>query len=116
MPTSPDPLDPLLERSRAAAPRLELSLAPEVWRRIRAAKAADLRPGWRERLEAIFAQPSFVAAFVAACVLLGLFLAEMRVSRLQADRNAQLARNYVGLIDPLFQSPPPPDGQTAHHQ
>jgi hypothetical protein len=89
-----------------------MSLVPEVWRRIRATKAADLQPGWRERLEAMFAQPSFAVAFVTACVLLGLFLAEMRLSGLQADRNAQLARSYVSLIDPLLQSPPP-SGRTT---
>ena len=89
---------------------------PEVWQRIRAAEGADLRAGWRERLEAMFAQPSFAVAFVTACVLLGLFLAELRLSRLQADRNAQLARSYVSLIDPLFESPPPSGSATLLRQ
>lgn len=57
---------------------------------------------WRSRLEAVFARPSFAITFVAACVLLGLFLAEARVSRLHAAYGAQVARTYVQLIDPLI--------------
>ena len=99
-----DPLDPLLERWRAVAPPLERSVGDEVWRRIRAARAGEARPGWRARIEAVFAQPAFVVAFVTACMLLGQFLAEVRVSRLQADRDEQLARSYVRLIDPLLEN------------
>jgi hypothetical protein len=33
---------------------------------------------------------------------LGLFLAEARLSRLQAERNVQMARQYLRLIDPSF--------------
>ena len=106
MQTPSDPLDPLLERSRAAAPMLTPSVAPEVWRRIRRAKNAAVRLGWWARLEFIFAQPSFAVAFVTACLLFGLFLAEMRLSRLQAERNAQLARSYVRLVAPLLENPP----------
>ena len=104
---SDDPLGPLFERARAETPRLEAPLAPEVWRRIRRAQAATERPGWWARLEAVFGRPSFAVAFTAACVLLGLFLAEVRLSRLQADRNAQIARSYLRLIDPLLASQPP---------
>lgn len=56
-------------------------------------------------MEAGFAQPAFAFVFVTACVLLGLLLAEIRLSRLQADRNMQLARSYVRLIDPLLENP-----------
>jgi hypothetical protein len=109
----PDPLEPLLERARAAAPRLEVSLVSEVWRRIRATRTAAARPGWLARLETVFERPSFAVAFMAACVLFGLFLAEMRLSRLQADHNAQLARSYLRLIDPLLENPPPPGNPAA---
>lgn len=98
----PDPLDTLLERWRAVAPPLDRSVGPEVRRRLGAAQAA--RAGRWARLEAVFAQRSFAAAFVTACVLLGLFLAEMRLSRLHADRNAELARSYMRLIDPLLEN------------
>jgi len=53
-------------------------------------------------VHAAFARPSFAAAFIAACVLLGLFLAEVRSSRLQSKYGAQLAQNYLHLIDPLL--------------
>ena len=98
---SNDPLDPLLERWRGAVPPPPGSLAPEVWRRIAVAE----RPapvGALARIEVAFTRPAFVVAFVAACVLLGLFTAQLRVSRLQAERNTQLARSYLHLIDPLL--------------
>lgn len=60
------------------------------------------RPGLLARLDAVFSRPSFAIAFVAACMLLGLFLAEVRLSRLQAARSAQLAESYLRLIDPLI--------------
>jgi hypothetical protein len=113
---TPDPLDPLFERARAIAPPPVGPVAPEVWRRLRAARTAGARPGWWAAIEAAFARTEFAVAFVAACVLLGLFLAEMRVSRLQADRNTQLARSYVRLIDPLLETPPPNGGTSPLEQ
>ena len=53
-------------------------------------------------MEAAFARPSFVVAFIAACMLLGLFLAEVRLSRLHAERGVQIAQSYLRLIDPLM--------------
>jgi hypothetical protein len=41
-------------------------------------------------------------AFVAACTLLGLFLAEVRLSRLRSEHDAQLVQSYLRLIDPLL--------------
>lgn len=105
MHSPPDHLDPLLERWRALAPKLETPLAPDVWRRIRTAQGEE-RPGLLAALGAAFARPSFAVAFVTACVLAGLFVAELRVSRLQAERNVQLARSYVRLIDPLLNNLP----------
>ena len=97
-----DPLDPLLERWRDATPAPPGPLAAEVWRRIAAAESPE-RPGLLARIEAAFARPSFAFTFVTACVLLGLFVAEVRLSRLQAERNTQLARSYLHLIDPLLE-------------
>ncbi len=102
----PDHLDPLFDRWRAEAPRLAAPLAPEVWRRIRAGRDGR-EPRGLAAFAAAFARPSFAIAFVSACVLGGLFFAELRVSRLQAERNTQLARSYVRLIDPLLNSLPP---------
>jgi len=101
MHTPHDPLDPLLERWRGAPPPLPGPLSSEVWRRIAVAET-PAPPGLLARIEAAFARPSFAVAFVAACVLFGLFMAEMRLSRLQAERNTQLARSYLHLIDPLL--------------
>jgi hypothetical protein len=102
-PDNPDPLDHLLDRLDKALPPAPGSVAPEVWRRIQQAEraAALPAPGWREHLHAAFGRTSFAAAFVVGCVLLGLFLAEVRSSRRQAEYSAQLAHSYLQLIDPL---------------
>ena len=111
MPSPRDPLDPLLENWRDAPPPAG-TVAPEVWRRIAAAKVRKERADWLVQLEAVFVRPSFAFVFVTACVLLGLFLAEARVSRLQAERNVQMARQYLRLIDPSFTGTQP-DGAAA---
>jgi hypothetical protein len=97
----PDPLDPLLARWKVPAPRR--ALAPEVWRRI--AHAQGRRPAglWAE-LDAWLARPPFAVMFVTCCALLGLFLAEVRVNRTQREHSAELARNYLQLIDPLMKT------------
>jgi hypothetical protein len=66
-------------------------------------------------VETIFLRPAFAAVFVAACVLLGLFLAEVRVSRLHHDRDAQLLDSYRRLIDPLLTAVPPPESKPERH-
>ncbi|HTZ21917.1 MAG TPA: hypothetical protein VMC06_13620 [Opitutaceae bacterium] len=99
-----DPLDPLLERWRDAAPPLPEHLTAEIWRRIAAAETPAQQLSLFARIEAVFARPSFAVAFVAACTMLGLFLAEVRLSRLQAEHNAQLVQSYLKLIDPLLET------------
>ena len=114
MPNPDDPIDDLLERWRDAPPALPESVTGDVWARIAAAKdVAEPRLGWLEKIAEVFARPSFAVTFVAACVLLGLFLAEIRVSRLQSERSAQLARSYLQLIDPLLASDSPRSGAAA---
>ena len=80
-------------------------MASEVWRRIALADEAVLEKsaGWRG-IESWFSRPPFAAMFVASCALLGLFLAEVRLNHEQRDRNTQLARSYLQLIDPLLKS------------
>ncbi len=104
MATVPDPLDPLLDRWRSSLPPAPTAdaLSHEVWRRIADAEVTPVAPGFWGRIEAAFSRPSFAFAFVAACTLFGLFLAEIRVSRQQAQRNLQLAQAYIQLIDPLI--------------
>ena len=105
MPSLPDPLDPLLDRwrsVRAPEPAGD-GLSGEVWRRIADAEICAVQPNVIAQIEAVFRRPSFAFTFVAACTLFGLFLAEIRVSRQQAQRNVQLAQAYIQLIDPLLQ-------------
>jgi len=99
----PDPLDPLLDQWARQTPPSPGPLAPEVWRRIARAEEPVKRTLW-EMIHGAFARPSFAAAFVAACVLLGLFLAEARRSRLQSEYNRELMLSYLRLIDPLLEA------------
>ncbi len=107
--SSPDPLDPLLDRW-VEPPASDLSVAPEVWRRIALEEMKPEPSGLAARIESWFASPPFATAFVVSCVLLGIFLAELRLQREQRQNHAQLARNYLQLIDPLLRenlsSPP----------
>ena len=96
-----DPLDSLLDRWREA-PEPPPHLTTEVWRRIAVVDNRAERPGLFFRIEAVFMRPSFAAAFIAACMLLGLFLAEVRLARLHAERGTQIAQSYLRLIDPLL--------------
>ncbi len=103
-PPDPDPLDPLLDRW-SSTPEPSPRLAADVWQRIATHESA--RPaGWRNVIEEWFGRPAFAVGFVAACALLGLFAAELRVNHLQRERSAQLARSYLLLIDPLLNTPP----------
>jgi hypothetical protein len=103
MNTPPDPLDPILDRW-SQVPEPPDRLAANVWQRIATQK--DPTPqGWRNLLEVWFGRPVFAVGFVAACAVAGLFVAEIRVSQLQRERSAQLARSYLLLIDPLLNVP-----------
>ena len=102
MPSLPDPLDPLLDRW-SEPPAAPPPLAAEVWRRIAVAETPVRPAGLAARIESWFASPPFATAFVVSCVLLGIFLAELRLREQQRTSHAQLARNYLQLIDPLLQ-------------
>ena len=106
MPTPQDPLDPLLDRwteSTEPAP----NLAPEIWRRIALAEHSGREGGglWSS-VDAWLSRPPFAILFVTCCALLGLFLAEVRVNRLQREHSVELARSYLQLIDPLLKAGP----------
>jgi len=104
MKTPPDPLDPLLDRW-SETPEPSPRLAANIWQQIATHEQAG-PISWRQSIEAWFGRPMFAVGFITACALLGLFVAELRVSQLQRERNAQLARSYLLLIDPLFNAPP----------
>lgn len=102
MKTPPDPLDPLLDRWDRV-PEPPPRLAAEVWRRIARSEEETPPPlPWWAPFEAWFARPPFAVLFIASCALLGLFLAEVRINRLESERSTQLARSYLQLIDPLL--------------
>lgn len=109
MPTPIDPLETILARWQSEKPPAHSPLTAEVWRRIADADDLQAKPSIWSQIELAFSRPSFAVAFVAACVLCGLFLAEARLSRLQAERNARLEQSYVELVDPLM-------GYQAHAQ
>jgi hypothetical protein len=112
MTPAPDPLEAALEALRRETPVQPESVRAEVWRRIALAEAAArLREPWWRRLEAAFVRPAFAVAFVAASLLLGLFLAEIRVSRLREARTVMLEREYLELLDPLASAPNLPRAQ-----
>lgn len=98
-----DPLDNLLDQWGKTTPAPD-RLEPEVWRRIAVSDNPDTAPGWFDRLKTVFARPSFSVAFAAACILLGLFLFQLRVSHQHEQRNHQLVQSYLRLIDPLLES------------
>lgn len=96
-----DPLDAMLEQWRSVPPPLPEPVRTEVWRRIAATEAEGrTRRGWIARITAALARPAVAIAFGAACVMLGVLLAELRSSRLEHERSARLARSYLRLIDP----------------
>ena len=102
MPDSFDPLDSLLDRLGRQTPPPPAPLLPEVWRRIARAEESG-RVGFWERVNLVFAQRSFAATFVVACVFLGLFLAEVRRSERQGEHNRELMQSYLRMIDPLLE-------------
>lgn len=95
-----DPLDDMLRALAAEAPPPLRSVRAEVHLRLRAASSVRGWARWTERIESIFRQPAFATAFVAACLLLGLFLAEVRVSVAKHAQTEAWIQEYARLIDP----------------
>ena len=96
-----DPLDALLDQW-SSTPTPPPHMKAEVWRRIALVEAEAEAPSLWERLESVFRRPSFAFTFVTACMLAGLFVAEMRVTQVHAKRSAQFASTYLQLIDPAL--------------
>lgn len=105
MNTPPDPLDPLLDRW-TDIPDPSSRLSANIWQRIAVSenKSSPTNGVWA-MLESWLGRPALAVGFVTACALLGLFMAELRVSNQQRERSAQLARSYLLLIDPLLNAP-----------
>ena len=96
-----DPLDDLLDRWRPEYPDAS-GLQRDVWRRIAGAQLAAVRPGFLVQMGAWFRRPAFSFVFAAACVLGVLAFVEWHEARLQRRVNAELARQYLRVIDPML--------------
>ncbi len=96
-----DPLNQLLDRWKVDTPETQLS--SKVWREIERRGLEARTTGLLGSLENLFARPSFSIGLVLGCVLLGLFLAEIRVAKIQSDRSTVLAQSYLQLINPLLE-------------
>ncbi|HWZ94264.1 MAG TPA: hypothetical protein VNW30_03645 [Opitutaceae bacterium] len=94
-----DPLDDLLDRWNPACPDTS-GLQREVWQRI-----AATRPGALAQLVAWFRRPALSLSFVAACVLGVLAFVEWHEARFQRQMNAEFARQYLRVIDPMLGAP-----------
>ncbi|MDQ8202266.1 hypothetical protein [Pelagicoccus sp. SDUM812003] len=78
-------------------------LGQRVWSRIaNEDQDSTALPGFFQLVSSILSRPIYAAAFVVGCVLLGLLLAEVRVSQRQVERGEQLAESYKQVIDPLL--------------
>ena len=112
-----DPLGSALEALREATPPQPHSVQTEVWRRLAHTESppAPSVLSWRLRIETAFGNPAFAMAFVAASLLLGLFLAEVRLNRLHGERSAALVQSYLQLIDPLLSAKSLPRAQPNLH-
>jgi hypothetical protein len=95
-----DPLDSLFKRWGESTPHVRDSIDREVWRRIANAENRPAKVGWFSTFESVFSRPAFGVAFVAVCMLLGLFLAEVRLSKLHEQRSAVIEASYLQLLAP----------------
>ena len=98
-----DPLDELMDRRGSAPPPDDIDRV--VWRRIALLQRTEARPGLWPTLDAWFSRWSVATLFLVSCALIGLFMAELRVSQRERERNIQLTRSYLVLINPLLQAP-----------
>jgi hypothetical protein len=112
-PPPEDPLDPLLDRW-SVTPDPSPRLTAEVWQRIATDRDhGSLAPGLWAMFGSWIERPAFAVGFVVACALAGLFVAEIRINHAHRERNAQLARSYLQLIDPLVSNSEPPPARRS---
>ena len=103
--SSKDELDALLEQWQDT-PAPDPQLKHRVWTRI-AAEDTKTEAGitlFIKELLGSLSKPLGASAFVAASVVCGLIIAEMRVNRVQDVRTEELAQNYIQLIEARSQT------------
>jgi hypothetical protein len=99
-----DPLDDLLDRWNPACCDA-FGMQQDVWRRIADAQIVAARAGFLVQLGAWFRRPAFSFLFAAACALGVLAFVEWHEAWLQRQVNAELARQYLRVIDPVSGAP-----------
>ena len=98
-------LDTLLDQWQDV-PEPDPQLKHHVWTRIAAGadKKSKAAPDWLSQLFDILSRPLGAMAFVAASVVCGVFVAELRLNRESSIRTEELARNYIQLIEARTQT------------
>lgn len=107
MSPSEDPLDSLLARWNPAPPDTS-GLREEIRREIRRRDGTKTSDGIFRRLETRFTRPAFAFLFSATCILGVLLFEARRAANREREVNAQLANQYLRLIDPLLEAPGSP--------
>jgi hypothetical protein len=96
---SQDPLDELLDRWNPVHPDIS-GLKRDVWQRI-----AAVHPGLLVQLGTWLRRPAFSLLSTASCALAVLAFVEWHEARRQHQVNAELARQYLRVIDPALGAP-----------
>ncbi len=93
-------LDSLLEQWRNV-PASDPQLKHRVWTRIAAedSRKAHSLPNWLSPLLEIISKPLGATAFVAASIVCGILIAELRLDRSSSIQKEELAQNYIQLIE-----------------
>ncbi len=93
-------LDFLLRKWKNA-PASDPQLKQRVWTRIAAedSRKAQSYRHWLSPLLEIISKPLGATAFVAASIVCGILIAELRLDRSSSIRTKELAQNYIQLIE-----------------
>lgn len=100
-----DELDVLLEQWQDV-PSSDPQLKHRVWTRIASGDSPVSQglPEWLTRISGLLARPIGATAFVAASVVCGIFIGQLRVNQAQSARTEELAQNYIQLIEAQTQN------------
>ncbi len=93
-------LDALLDQWQDV-PASDPQLKHRVWTRIAAgdSRKAYILPDWLSQLTVILSKPLGATVFVAASIVCGILVAEIRLNRKTSVRTEELAQNYLQLIE-----------------
>ena len=93
-------LDALMDQWQDV-PATDPQLKHRVWTRIAAEDSRNNQalPDWMAQLTDLLSKPMGATAFVAASIVCGILVAELRVNRQAELRTEELAQNYIQLIE-----------------